>query len=105
MPQFAVYTNRNEATRGRFPLLLDVQSDFLEPLDTRVVVPLSPASTGSARAMRGLTPFVTIAGEVYLMMTPQLAGISVRELGVVVDTIPSEREKIIGALDLLITGI
>ena len=49
MPQFAVYKNRNEATRGRFPLLLDVQSDLLEPLDTRVVVPLSPAVTARAR--------------------------------------------------------
>ena len=45
MPQFAVYKNRNEATRGRFPLLLDVQSDLLEPLKTRIVVPLSPAVT------------------------------------------------------------
>jgi hypothetical protein len=34
MPQFAVYRNRNEATRAQFPLLLDVQSDLLEPLYT-----------------------------------------------------------------------
>ena len=36
---------------------------------------------------------------------PQLAGISVRELGAVVDTIPKERAKIIAAIDLLITGV
>jgi hypothetical protein len=29
----------------------------------------------------------------------------VRELGTLVDSVPSERGKIIGALDLLITGI
>jgi hypothetical protein len=39
------------------------------------------------------------------MITPQLAGISMRELGAIVDTLLSERAKIIGALDLLITGI
>jgi toxin CcdB len=105
MPQFAVYKNRNEATRGRFPLLLDVQSDLLEPLHTRVVVPLSPAVTARARAMQALTPNITVAGKEYLMVTPQLAGISVRELGTLVDSVPSERGKIIGALDLLITGI
>ncbi len=105
MPQFAVYKNRNEATRGRFPLLLDVQSDLLEPLDTRVVVPLSPAVTARARAMQALTPNITVAGKEYLMITPQLAGISARELGTLVDSVPSERGKIIGALDLLITGI
>ena len=105
MPQFAVYKNRNEATRERFPLLLDVQSDFLEPLNTRVVVPLSPAVTASARAMQSLTPNIIVAGKKFLMVTPQLAGISMRDLGTVVDTVSSERGKIIAAIDLLITGI
>jgi toxin CcdB len=105
MPQFAVYKNRNEATRGRFPLLLDVQSDLLEPLNTRVVVPLSPVAAARARAMQVLTPNLIVAGKEYMMMTPQLAGISVRDLGTIVDTVSSERAKIIGAIDLLITGI
>ena len=105
MPQFAVYKNRNATTRGRFPLLLDVQSDLLEPLNSRVVVPLSPAAKARGRAMQALTPNITVAGKEYLMVTPQLAGISLRELGTIVDTIPSERAKIIGALDLLITGV
>ena len=105
MPQFAVYNNRNEVTRGRFPLLLDVQSDLLEPLNTRVVVPLSPVGTARASAMGALTPNLTAAGKEYIMLTPQLAGISVRELGAVVDTVSSERAKILSAIDLLITGI
>jgi toxin CcdB len=105
MPQFAVFKNRNEATRVRFPLLLDVQSDLLQPLNTRVVVPLSPAATASARAMEALTPKLTVAGKEYVMVTPQVAGISMRELGTLVDTVSSERAKIIGALDLLINGI
>jgi toxin CcdB len=105
MPQFAVYKNRNEAMRTRFPLLLDVQSDLLEPLNTRVVVPLSPVARAEARAMQKLTPKLPVAGEEYVMVTPQLASISVRELGVIVDTVSNERATIIGALDVLITGI
>jgi toxin CcdB len=105
MPQFAVYKNRNDSTRGRFPLLLDVQSDLLEPIKTRVVVPLSPAVAARARAMQSLTPNITVAGKEYLMVTPQLAGISVRELGAIVDTVTGERGKIIGAIDLLVIGI
>jgi len=76
MPQFAVYKNRNETTRGRFPLLLDVQSDLLEPLNTRVVVPLSLAAAAKTRAMEALTPKLGVAGKEYVMVTPQLAGIS-----------------------------
>jgi toxin CcdB len=105
MPQFAVYKNRSEATRGRFPLLLDVQSDLLEPLNTRVVVPLGPVGSARTRAMQALTPTFKVGGKEYVMLTPQLAGISVRELGTIVDTVSSERVKIIAALDLLITGI
>jgi toxin CcdB len=46
-----------------------------------------------------------VAGKEYVMVTPQLAGISVRALGAIVDTIAEERTKIMGALDLLISGI
>jgi len=90
---------------GTYPLLLDVQSDLLEPLNTRVVVPLSLAAPARTRAMQALTPKLPVAGKEYVMVTPQLAGISMRELGALVDTLSSERAKIIGALDLLITGI
>ena len=40
MAQFDVYRNANPATRTRVPYLLDLQSDLLDPLGTRVVVPL-----------------------------------------------------------------
>jgi hypothetical protein len=33
MSQFALYRNRNPASRSRFPVLLDIQSDLLEPGD------------------------------------------------------------------------
>lgn len=105
MPQFAVYKNRNSATRGRFPLLLDVQSDLLESLSTRVVVPLSPVGIAREAAMRQLAPILAIDGKDYVMLTPQLAGVSARELGQSIGDVSIERAKIIAALDLLITGI
>jgi len=57
MPQFSLYRNRNPASRARFPLLLDIQSDLLEPLATRVVVPLAPAESGRPRSMRTLPQY------------------------------------------------
>ena len=105
MPQFVVYKNRNAATRGRFPLLLDVQSDLLEPLSTRVVVPLSPVAAARDVVMKQLAPVLTFDGKQYVMLTPQLAGISTRELGQPIGSLVEERVTIIAALDLLITGI
>ena len=105
MPQFTVYKNRNAATRGRLPLLLDVQSDLLETLSTRVVVPLSPVAAARDIVMKQLAPVLRFDGKQYVMLTPQLAGISMRELGQPIGSLVDERVTIIAALDLLITGI
>jgi toxin CcdB len=105
MPQFTLYRNRNSATRARFPLLLDVQSDLLDPLATRVVIPLVSAPAARSKSMDVLTPIVHFEAKPYLLLTPQLAGIDARELGSAVGDLASSRDVIIAALDLLITGI
>ncbi|HWJ06178.1 MAG TPA: CcdB family protein [Steroidobacteraceae bacterium] len=106
MPQFAVHRNRNAATKARFPLLLDVQSDLLEELGTRVVIPLTPASSTAKRTtMRTLMPVLAIENREYLLVTPQLAGIAAKELGPVIADLSPDRTSIVAALDLLITGI
>ena len=104
--QFAVHRNRNTATKARFPLLLDVQVDLLEELGTRVVIPLAPASAGTRRSvLQMLTPICTVEGKAYVLLTPQLAGISVKELGAPIADLSHDRQVIIAALDLLFTGI
>jgi toxin CcdB len=105
MPQFALYRNKNAATRERFPLLLDIQSDLLDPLATRVVVPLSPAGATRSRSMHTLTPILTFEGQEYLMLTPQLAGIPTRELGALAGDLATQRAEITAAVDFLISGI
>jgi len=105
MPQFALYRNRNPASRTRFPLLLDVQSDLLEPLATRVVVPLTPAAPARARAMRTLTPVLKFDDKEYLMLTPQIAGIPARDLGPIAGNLASDRNTIVAAVDFLLTGV
>ncbi len=105
MAQFDVHQNRNEATKARYPLLLDVQSDLLDPLVTRVVIPMVPAASARTRSMDTLTPALKVGGKSFVLMTPQLAAISQRELGPAVGNVAEHRDKILAALDLLITGI
>ena len=104
MPQFDVYRNKNPATRSAYPLLVDVQADLLDDLQTRVVIPLTHAEELLRRPLTTLTPIVTIEGEKYLVVTPEIAGIGKSHLGACVGAIPQERDKIVAALDLLITG-
>jgi toxin CcdB len=105
MPQFSVYRNRNPASRARFPLLLDVQSDLLEALATRVVVPLTPAAPARARAMRTLTPVLRFEGKDYLMLTPQIAGIAAHDLGPIAGNFASHRDSIVAAVYFLLAGV
>lgn len=105
MAQFAVYRNSNPATRRRFPLLLDVQSDLLDDLATRVVVPLAPAESRKAGGIGRLTPLVVVGKQYYRVVMPQLAGVPGKALGPAVGDLQGERDAIIAALDLLLTGI
>jgi toxin CcdB len=105
MTQFCVYRNANPKSRGQYPLLLDVQSELLSTLNTRVVVPLSPLSTVKSKTLAALTPVLEAGGKRYVMLTPQLAGIAARSLGPQVADLSGQRSDIIAALDFLITGI
>lgn len=105
MAQFTVYRNTSSANKDTVPYLLNVQSDLLDDLETRVVIPLYPASVLKGKSFRTLTPIFEIEGNEYIMLTPQLAGISKKLLGSIVVDLSEKRSEIIAALDLLITGI
>jgi len=105
MPQFAVHKNTNAATKAAVPFLLDVQSDLISELATRVVVPLYTATAMKGKTLRSLMPTFEIDDKQYVMVTPQLAGIATRQLGAQVADLSAQRNEIIAALDLLITGI
>ncbi|NQD92287.1 CcdB family protein [Pseudomonas sp. CrR25] len=105
MPQFAVHKNTNSVTKAAVPFLLDVQSDLIAELGTRVVVPLYTATAMKGKVLRTLTPTFEIEGEQYVMVTLQLAGIAKRQLGAHVADLSAQRNEIIAALDMLITGI
>jgi len=104
MAQFDVFRNDNQATREETPYLLDVQSDLLDPLATRVVVPLVKASA-IPTPIRYLNPVFELEGETVVMSTAELAGIPRRSLGARVGSFSGRRDDIIRALDVLIAGL
>ena len=105
MSQFSVYKNKNPKTRTAYPYLVDVQADLLRDLRTRVVVPLVKLTSVGKKPVRNLTPVFEVDGQKFVMLVPQLAGISLNDLGSEVASVAQHRGEIIGALDFLITGI
>ena len=104
MAQFTVYRNKSARSKALCPFLLDVQSDLLEDLETRVVIPLSKAPALTKRPLSQLTPVLQFEGESYVLMTPQLAGIARSELGAATGSLAERRAEILGAMDFLLTG-
>ena len=102
MKQFDVYTNTNPNSSQYIPYLLDVQSDLLDMLRTRVVVPLELCS--GAKPAEILNPVFSIEDTMVMMPTPELAGVHIQHLGETVDSLARERNKIIAALDMLFLG-
>lgn len=104
MAQFTVHRNKSPRTRSTFPFLVDVQSDLLEELQTRVVIPLSKAAGLARKPVSHLTPILTFDGAQYVLMTPQLAGIACADLGAHIGSLAEERQTILGAIDFLLIG-
>lgn len=105
MAQFSIHQNKNSHSKKEFPLLLDIQTNILDSLQTTVVVPLKKLETNKDKVLTQLTPILAIEGVNYLMLTPQLAGIQRKELGKAITNIESARIEILNALDFLFTGI
>ena len=104
MPQFTVHRNKNPHSKTTFPLLVDVQSDLLDELHTRVVIPLTKVAGLARKPFSHLTPTLSFDGETYLLMTPQLAGVARADLGAHAGSLSDQREKIMAAVDFLLTG-
>ncbi|MDQ3566246.1 MAG: CcdB family protein [Pseudomonadota bacterium] len=105
MPQFMLHRNKNPDTKARIPYLIDVQSNLLGDLGTRVVIPVCSSGALKGKVLTTLTPTFELDDGTYVMLTPQLAGISKKELGQEVANLSAYRAAIIAALDFLITGI
>lgn len=83
--------------------LLDVQSDHLYALPTRMVVPLLPEA-GSLPPIRDLNPILELEGERMTMMTHYMAAVPHRLLGRPVGSLLGQSDDITRALDILLTG-
>jgi toxin CcdB len=105
MAQFTIYQNNNSQSKTEYPLLLDIQTNLLDALQTTVVVPLKRLETNKDKLLTQLTPILAIEGLEYLMLTPQLAGMQRKQLGKAITNVDHARTDILNALDFLLSGI
>lgn len=99
MAQFDVYATLYPEA----PFVVQIQSDLLENLATRVVIPLRLATDGPH--ISRLHPTVTINDKPYTLHTAETATVMASSLkGVVQSLAPAHRQTIMGAVDFLLHG-
>ncbi len=100
MARFDVYAHPDATLRKGTPFLLDVQNEFIQELDTRVVIPMRPVSRLRHR-LRDLHPEFEVEGTRVVLDTPALAAFPARELTRRVANLGKQRTDILAAMDSL----
>ena len=98
MAQYDVFLNLDGSG-----YLLDVQSDLLDGLSTRLVIPLLPASQAPKPASR-LNPVVSIGDQPHVMVTQFMAAVPEKLLTQHVTSAVHMRDEITAAIDMLTHG-
>ena len=104
MARFDVYLNPG-AHGSTTPYLVDVQSDLLDVLDSRVVIPLQSLEHFlKVKLPTQLTPVLQVNGKDYVLETPKMGSVPNRILKNSITSLSDQQETIIGALDFLFQG-
>lgn len=104
MSQFTLYENTNEESREAYPYFVDIQNGLLDSLNTRLVIPLTPAAN-LAENIAHLCPTTTVDQDKLVLLTHQMTNVPVTALQRPKGSLEHLRVEITSALDFLITGI
>src|ERR1700683_4126284 len=99
MARLDVYPTPGRRSAG---YVVDVQSDLLSDLASRVVVPLLPET--ETRAASRLNPTFDIDGQRHVLIVQSIASVPRRELRGAVASLKDNHDTILAAIDFLLTG-
>lgn len=80
MPQFSLYKNNDKSTSTAYPYFVDVQSELLDTLNTRLVIPLTPTALLEKKAPSHLCPVINIDEGDFVILTHQMASVPTKIL-------------------------
>lgn len=100
MARFDVYPHPDQAQRLITPFLLDVQNNYIDRVQSRVVIPMRHAAAFGPR-MRDLNPMFQISGKDLVLDTTALAAFPAAELKTPVASLQAQHQDVVAALDTL----
>ncbi len=100
MARFDVYRHPDAALRKTTPYLLDVQNDYINGIETRVVLPIR-TTRQLGLPMRDLNPLLEIDGTQVVLDAAAIGAFPAAELRSPVVNLRAQADLILNALDTL----
>ncbi|WP_312665641.1 CcdB family protein [Pantoea sp. CTOTU49201] len=100
--QYFIYRNTNR--NSEYPYLVDVQSEIIGELASRIVIPLYPLNQFKKKQVKRLNPVIQVEGEEFLVMTHEMASVRVSLLGDQVMDARVYRQRIKDSVDFIFDG-
>ncbi len=91
--------------REVYPDVVDVQSDLLSRLATRMVVPLAVTTLAAHERPRRLCPVITVNGKSLMLVPFEAAPLDKRLLRSAVASVRERSHEIIDAMDAVLSGV
>ncbi len=105
MTQFTLYKNEDGASNDTYPYFIDVQNSLLSDLNSRLVIPLSTHDTLNNTDAKRLCPVIHLDEGNFVLLTHQMTSVPSSILRTEVTSLENLRYEILGAIDMLISGI
>ncbi|MCF8155144.1 MAG: CcdB family protein [Rhodoferax sp.] len=103
--QFDVFENPSPRMRDVYPYVVDVQSDLLSALATRMVVPLAVTPLGAKDLPLQLCPVITVNDRPLMLVPFEAAPLDKRLLRTEITSLRERSHAIIAAMDAVLSGV
>lgn len=103
--QFDVYENPSPRMREHYPFVVDIQSDLLGSLATRMVVPLAVTALAANKLPRQLCPMFSVAGLDLMLVPFEAAPLDKRLLKAKVASLQTRAHEVVAAMDAVLSGV
>jgi toxin CcdB len=103
--QYDVYANPSPRMRDQYPYVVDIQSDLLSALPTRMVMPLAITRVNSSDVPLQLSPLLVVNGKRLMLIPFEAAPLDKRHLKTRVTSLRENASAIVAAMDAVMSGI
>lgn len=104
MAQYDVFANPSQSASSGIPYVVVIQSDLLDALATRLVIPLAEPDADT-KVPTALCPLITVKGQRLHALAHYAAPMPAKLLKRPIDNVAPQSSLLISALDVVLSGI